>query len=286
MSYKNQKLIIYRIIKLIFNFEIKHIIDHYIDTFISLRKKSGIKYTIAYYKAVKLHITRYMCGQPLMVNQSVRIKLTKGFPSRFLYFKDLLDHNTSIRILLTLLTWTRSVKPTKKESLNLKPDYSTITSPSKGKRIIIPISFIEEFVKRYDLATQPPLYSRNSFYLSSKASPNGPATYGSNWSPRILSEDQIKYINNIVNDGFKATLNTVFKYAKSSFTDYLCDVNDIRCQYTGKLGIVKDPELKLRIIAMVDYLSQCILRPIHDSLLICLRKLPCDRTFTQDPFKS
>lgn len=52
----------------------------------------------------------------------------------------------------------------------------------------------------------------------------------------------------------------------------------------GKLAIVKDPELKRRVIAMLDYNSQVVLKPIHDIFLNILRKLPCDRTFTQDPF--
>lgn len=52
----------------------------------------------------------------------------------------------------------------------------------------------------------------------------------------------------------------------------------------GKLAIVHDPELKERVIAMVDYTTQFILKPIHDNLLSKLSNLPCDRTFNQDPF--
>jgi hypothetical protein len=51
----------------------------------------------------------------------------------------------------------------------------------------------------------------------------------------------------------------------------------------GKISIVKDPELKRRPIAMLDYNSQMLLRPIHDDLLNNLSKLPQDRTFNQDP---
>lgn len=51
----------------------------------------------------------------------------------------------------------------------------------------------------------------------------------------------------------------------------------------GKLAIVKDPEGKRRVIAMVDYHSQLALKSIHEQLLNLLSKLPCDRTFTQDP---
>lgn len=53
----------------------------------------------------------------------------------------------------------------------------------------------------------------------------------------------------------------------------------------GKFSIIKDPELKRRVIAMLDYNSQILLRPIHDGILSLLRKFPSDRTYTQDPMK-
>jgi hypothetical protein len=53
---------------------------------------------------------------------------------------------------------------------------------------------------------------------------------------------------------------------------------------SGRLSIVKDPECKMRIIAISDYFTQFTLKPIHNNLMELLRKLPCDRTFTQDPF--
>jgi hypothetical protein len=56
----------------------------------------------------------------------------------------------------------------------------------------------------------------------------------------------------------------------------------IKC--TGRLAIIKDPELKMRVIAMVDYLSQFVLKPIHLEILKILRNIPNDRTFTQNPF--
>jgi hypothetical protein len=52
----------------------------------------------------------------------------------------------------------------------------------------------------------------------------------------------------------------------------------------GRLSIVKDPECKMRVIAIFDYFSQFTLKPIHKIFMNLLRKLPCDRTFTQDPF--
>jgi len=53
---------------------------------------------------------------------------------------------------------------------------------------------------------------------------------------------------------------------------------------TGRLSIISDPECKQRVIAISDYISQFTLKPIHKILMNNLSLLPCDRTFTQDPF--
>lgn len=52
---------------------------------------------------------------------------------------------------------------------------------------------------------------------------------------------------------------------------------------TGRLSVIKDPECKMRVIAIIDYYSQFTLKPIHDQLLNLLRRIPMDRTYTQDP---
>jgi hypothetical protein len=52
---------------------------------------------------------------------------------------------------------------------------------------------------------------------------------------------------------------------------------------TGQISFVKDPECKLRLIAMLDYTSQLYLKPIHNILFKKLKNIPMDRTFTQDP---
>jgi len=57
----------------------------------------------------------------------------------------------------------------------------------------------------------------------------------------------------------------------------------VKTGHSGKLGVIRDPELKMRVIAMLDYYSQLFLKPIHTDLLGMLERLPCDRTFTQSP---
>jgi hypothetical protein len=89
----------------------------------------------------------------------------------------------------------------------------------------------------------------------------------------------------MVQEDFKEKVGFILTLAFSFLVQpFIQKINDTMV-YTGKLAIVKDPELKMRVIAMVDYLSQFILKPIHEGLLNLLKlRLPQDRTFTQDPF--
>jgi len=49
----------------------------------------------------------------------------------------------------------------------------------------------------------------------------------------------------------------------------------------GKLGYKIEPAGKIRVFAMVDSLTQCVMKPLHDLLFSILRKLETDGTFNQ-----
>lgn len=54
-----------------------------------------------------------------------------------------------------------------------------------------------------------------------------------------------------------------------------------RPQGLGKLGYKLEPAGKIRVFAMVDSLTQCIMRPLHDLLFKILRRIETDGTFNQ-----
>nr|UEP19806.1 RNA-dependent RNA polymerase [Sclerotinia sclerotiorum mitovirus 43] len=281
---KTSKLIILRLLDLLFHNRI--IGKRYIGQVESMRKKSGLPFTIKYMKTVRLHITRYISGQPLKSNSSL-VSLTNGFPTKFLYLKDLIDSgdNKSLRFVLTLLMYTRSIKPSNKEKSQVRIDYSSIDKIYKGREgYTIPDSFIEDFVKKYNLKLFLK-WDNSLHYVSNKSSPMGKATltgpfalfHMGHWNLNMLDHFQ-----RLVGEGsYKIMigefLNVVFKDHRAFHTGD--STNGI-----GKISVVEDPELKMRPIAMVDYYSQLVLRPIHDGILKKLRNLPQDRTFTQDPF--
>lgn len=136
---KSKQTIIFGLMFILFNID-PSITRRYYYFFQAMRKQCGIKYAIAYFKQARLHITKYICKEPLFQN-SCGVSLTKeGFPKRLIYLKELIDSKDLVQIrgVLTLLSYTKSIIPTKDESLKIKPSFSTITDKYKGKEYTIP----------------------------------------------------------------------------------------------------------------------------------------------------
>lgn len=241
-------------------------------------------------KVARLHITRYICGKPLKTNNSL-VSLTKDyFPKRFLYLKEYVDNprnHKDLRAILTLLYYTRSVIPTNEEYKRLKPDFSTITKMNTKKFYTIPSWFIKDFVSKNGLESNIPEYSNELHYISSKSSPYGKATLNSTYGLFSMSNVHHNILNYWINlIGEEKYMEMFGNLIKDLWTDNRLFSYKSEDGHCGKLSIINDAELKLRVIAMVDYNSQVLLRPIHDNLLNLLRKFPSDRTYTQDPFNN
>ena len=270
-----------RIVKLFFNINCSSTYK-FISTVFTLWDNHGFKFMISYMKTVRLHITRYLCHQPLKVNDK-RVSLINGFPSKFIYLKKYIDSGdfNSISYVLTLLNITRGLSPTKKERLSIKPSFDSIVSPSKvGEyQYHIPEWFIEQFCGKFHLYESIPKLSNKDHYISMKGSPEGKASWCSIWSIFGHTYSTMNYLLTLYgSQGFSEIFTKQWEslYDKFGENEYIL----------GKLSIVHDPECKERVIAMVDYHSQLALKSIHDQLLKKLNNFPCDRTFTQDPFHS
>jgi hypothetical protein len=119
-------------------FGTKTVVKKFLHDVNALIDNNGVPYTVKYMKAVKLHITRYMCGRPLYINKALVSVDTEGFPTKFSYLKELIDGETDQkRLVLSLLSYNRAIKPKSNKDLP-KPDYTTITNPYKGKEYTIP----------------------------------------------------------------------------------------------------------------------------------------------------
>jgi hypothetical protein len=112
-----------------------------------------------------------------------------------------------------------------------------------------------------------------------KAGPSGPATLMSHYNLLNYSYEEMQSIFNITDEQGADFFAKSYKYAWDN------NLQSPKSKTNGVLSYVKDPEAKLRIIAISDYFTQLFLKPIHNIILFMLRGSfkTCDRTFTQDP---
>jgi len=244
-----------------------------------LLKNNGTVYTIKYLKRVRLHCTRYICGHPLFINDMMIGIDKEGWPKVFSFLKPLVDGNLeSLKYLFTILNFTRSWDLTGKEWSKIKPDYDSITNESKMTHII-PSGVINKFVQEYRLkSTHPEFDKLKDVYLSTKAGPNGPATLSA-------QQDLLNFDYPMMDRLFKITTNDGIDFFSKNYSEAFNKmIKPSKLRTLGKISFVKDPECKLRIIAISDYFSQLYLKPIHNKIMNKLQNLPCDRTYTQSPF--
>jgi len=112
-----------------------------------------------------------------------------------------------------------------------------------------------------------------------KSGPDGPATLTSYHNLLQYSYEEMQSIFNITDEQGSDFFCKSYKYA------WINNLQPIRSKTNGVLSYVKDPEAKLRIIAISDYYTQLYLKPIHNIILFILKYQfkECDRTFNQDP---
>jgi hypothetical protein len=283
MNYRNTYLIINEITRLVFPSAFsRKSIKIVIKLLYSLIKNNGTLHCVKTWKTMRLHITRYMCGKPLKVSPML-IGLTRdGFPKKLIFLKELIDSGNiqDCKFALTILGISRTIKPSSKE--DIKVDYTSINKPYETKGMTIPIGFIRKFVNDFNLTIDKPKTTTDDIYLSLKSGPNGHATLSAGKSLLGHSYPQLQRLFNLA-PGLMDFICNSYTYFWDNSDKFSKFFNKNKDKLTGRISVVKDPECKMRVIAIVDYYSQLVLRPIHKKLFSLLKRLPRDRTFTQDP---
>jgi len=250
-------------------------------------KENGAITTIKRIKAIRLTTTRYICGQPLLVNKD-RLAVTKdGFAVCFLPFKELVDSRSpqALRFTLTCLGVSRAF------TFPGKIDFSSITKESTAQIGTINQQFVELFVKDF-CGHFNPLSERPSpflSFLSMKAGPIiGPAILSAHISAARFTGMNLRGLSMIGGDRFMGWV----KELKSSIK---INEDSLRSSFSKgwkstdprignrKFIRIDDPEAKVRIVGCYDYISQLALTPYSEWAFNSLRNFPKDRTYTQDP---
>lgn len=265
-------------------------------------KRNGTLFTIKYLKQSRLLVTRYLCGRPIFVNESF-VSTYKGFPKKFLFLKKFIDSKDvdKIRFCLTLFNISKAITPKRNESFPL--DISTITKPGPEKFYTIPTSFVKLFIKEFSLKFPNINNSEKDFEINLKAGPHGPSSISVASTVRFLTDKQIEYMRTLSTNSFvdnwiipvRDSMKEDFPVIPNGMESESNNANGLpipkytscsltKHELTGKLSVVHDAEAKERIIAISDYYSQIILKHYHNVFMNNLKLLPCDRTYTQDPF--
>jgi hypothetical protein len=249
-------------------------------------KRNGTLYTIKYFKQCRLHYTRYICGQPLWESTHGVVLNSRGLPINLEFLEPLLNQGVMGRkYLLTLLTITRAIDPKKNE--DIKYDLSSITKTFSGKIKTLDKKIIFRIIKSMRINKQSlPLFSYDNFPAIYTSGPHGPSMLTAWRSLLWFNKELLLSVSNLLCFKGKIWLDKQVEFAKR----YLWDPSQSKemktknhC-LTAQLSIVKDPECKMRIIAMFDWYSQNVLDIISNKIFKILRDIPTDRTYTQDPF--
>jgi len=251
----------------------------------AIRKSMGLKHTIKYIKELRLHVTRYVCKQPLLVS-SMKIGLTiDGFPKRLLFLKDLVDSGSMMKLsfVMTLLAISRSfVLPGKPEY-----DTSSITDPFKGKFETLNSKLIQRFVTNFDLSVRIKDFDSSMLNLSMRAGPGGPATLTITDTLGFFTEAIVYSFTQITGfEGFKYYCRLQALCAHIDLVPRILEnEDDHKYGAVRRVSVIKDKEGKSRLIGILDYLSQVFLTPLEAEIFRLLRDKfsPMDRTFTQCP---
>lgn len=262
-----------------------------------LLKNNGTLFTVKYLKTCRLLITRYMCGRPLHNNDNF-IGTKKGFPIKFMFLKSYIDTGSleKIKFVLTLLNVSRTIKPKVGEIIPV--DLSSITNPPKKSFKTVPGSFIKEFNHQYNLDLKIHKYSINDFFINLSQGPHGPSVITISETIKYFTTKIMQPMSYLVGmDFFNKIIGPFYSFCKLHNIQMPNGKNEHPIGYhpiefpngfskntISNLSIVKDPECKMRVIAIFDYFSQFTLYPIHKQVMKLLTLLPCDRTYTQDPF--
>jgi hypothetical protein len=245
-----------------------------------LLEQKGTLLTIKILKRCRLHFTRYLCGHPLLERDCVDIT-KEGIPVRLRLLKKLADGSIEDqKLLMTILLTTRTLKPKKDEEIPIS--YDSITDPFSGETKTLDLGTLRRVMIKMKLRPRKlDDFDKEQMFLISKAGPHGPSTLTCYKSVQCFNDINIQGLIGLTcTEGMRWIFQLVAKVQNMNLK-FRDGIKGYKC--TRRLSIVKDPECKMRVIAIFDYISQIFLNNLAKHIYSDLRGLRPDRTFTQDP---
>lgn len=243
----------------------------YLSYLLERREKEGLAKMIEINKLVRLSVTRYIAGKPFF---APFLKSTKdGLPSCLGPLRDLVRSNdmAKLRYTLSILAVTKPLK------LPIKPNKGVITTPTTSVGLSWK-SFLQDYVKKQGWKINLRSDSSDLSFLTTKSGPNGQALATSLLDLSLMPERLADTLYRLAPNYIESIL-PLYTGAKQIATDL--GVKSKSILRLRRLSPIQDKEGKTRIIAIGDYFSQAVLRPIHTQLIGILSRIPQDMTLNQ-----
>jgi hypothetical protein len=125
------------------------------------------------------------------------------------------------------------------------------------------------------------------FHYSTKSGPNGQAMYTSFEDLSLIPPELLQEIKDFGGQKMEDMLSKIFTVDDNiGCTPFEL----IKAKYKPRkskgcirrLAFISDREGKTRTIGVLDYFSQTVLKPLHDSIMTILGRLKADMTFRQE----
>lgn len=235
---------------------------------------NGRLWTAHRVKSMRLTVTRAFSGHPLP--EPLGFSAIEGLPAVLPEFlrQGLKDRDPdAFRLAVTMLSVTRMYMGG--EPVSLKD----IETPSKAESLDLSPVY-QEMISTYRLRTWSPNWV--SYHWTAKMGPKGPALAYCVRDALELPDTLVDSLVTLAGRNFDRLL----KKLRGLPTDVLSRINSAmgatsQDKILRRISIKPDRECKSRPFAILDYMSQTALRPLHELLFDQLRKIPNDRTFTQ-----
>jgi hypothetical protein len=248
-------------------------------------RTKGPEWTIKRIKFLRLSLSRILAETPLE-RQKYLAYHGKSIIPKFLN-NDLLDKRDigHIRLQYTLLELSKIIDHWGKPNYSSITELPTSTSEISGDELA-------DIYKKYFYTDLTPEFKE--FHYSVKSGPLGSAVCSSIGEINILEDDLYENIAILGGDLLRQKMDNCkslfsqvpYQSLDQTYVKYPKDFeNSKNNEYLRKISLVKDPEMKLRPIAIFDYWSQASLKDLHHRSFDALRKFSQDCTFNHNHAK-
>jgi hypothetical protein len=197
---------------------------------------------------------------------------------------------SEMRIWTTLIFFSRGIQT------EPEPDIKTIIEPHNNEASvninIYKLSMkasLNGFWKGLNVGHRwkvPKKVSWNDFHFTTKAGPNGQAMASMIKDYLSLTQSQLEDIKVLGGPKFRENLKHFeMEFLPRYMMKFMSDTSKTGKGITRKIAYFSDQEGKTRVIGILDYFSQSVLKPLHKWLFNRLKVIPQDCTFSQGKFR-